>query len=40
MARYLYTAWFRDPDAEESGQNYEWPECIQVTAETPEADRR
>ena len=37
MKSFIYTAWFRDPDADPSDQDYEWPACIRVMAETCEA---
>jgi hypothetical protein len=39
MASFIYTAWFRDPGADEGDQDYEWPACIRVIAETLEAAR-
>jgi hypothetical protein len=30
---YIYTAWFRDPDAHPEDQDYEWPACILIKSE-------
>jgi hypothetical protein len=40
MVSFVYTAWFRDPDADPGDQDYEWPACIRVNADTAEAARR
>lgn len=37
MKSFIYTAWFRDLEAHPSDQDYEWPACIRVTAESLEA---
>jgi hypothetical protein len=34
MERFLYTAWFRDLQAEPDEQDYEWPACFLVEAVT------
>lgn len=39
MASFIYTAWFRDPNADEGDEDYEWPACIRVTANSLEAAR-
>lgn len=36
MDTFLYTAWFRDPHAKETNQDYEWPACFIIEAKTYE----
>lgn len=36
---YLYTAWFQNQDREPIDQDYEWPACFLVSAES-EAEAR
>ncbi len=36
---YLYTAWFRDPRLAADDQDYEWPACFVVEAESADAAR-
>lgn len=33
---FIYTAWFRDPLAQPSDEDYEWPACIVIRSEKME----
>lgn len=39
MALFLYTVWFRDPVAEPSDEDLEWPACLLVEAGSATAAR-
>lgn len=39
MALFLYTVWFRDPVAEPTGVDPEWPACLLVEAGSVRAAR-
>ncbi len=34
MKPFLYVVWFRDTSMEPTDEDYEWPACISITAET------
>lgn len=34
MPNFIYTVWFRDPDASPGDQGYEWPACLRIEADT------
>lgn len=38
--RYLYTAWFRDELAQAEDEDYEWPACLVIEANTPSDAQR